>query len=324
MIRNERFLPFIVLFLLIPAFLMAQDPGQTENEEILFAKGFDLFKQGMYVESAEAFHAIAAKEGNNNLGVEAAYLEVIARIDAVDLEKAQVLTDAFLAKNPDNEHSIDLLYQRGRIAFLYGDYEEAISRFTHFTQEQRGSQLLPSALFWRAESLYLLGRTKDAFEELTLLVKNYPDSSKRGLAEWRLEVIGLESREGVLKRVVDFNKAKSLQGQEDEAYADSRKERDLEREHLLVMNLRSLYGFAGSWRTPLYAERTIVAVAAPAVAQPVVETPVQAPVQPDPLIAQAALEMSKANRLKELLGAKNAALELLANTLLAFAEELSK
>jgi hypothetical protein len=90
------------------------------------------------------------------------------------------------------------------------------------------------------------------------------------------------------------------------------------------MNLRSFYGFAGSWRTPLYAERTIVTVAAPAVAQPVVEAPVQAPAQPDPLIAQAALEMSKANRLKELLGAKNAALELLANTLLAFAEELSK
>jgi tetratricopeptide (TPR) repeat protein len=329
--RNEWLLLLIPVFFLIPAILLAQGSpiGSPQGApisvqkpydgDILFTRGFDLFKQGQYAESAEVFRVIAETEESDSLGIESAYLEVIARIDAVDLSRAQVLADAFLTKNPNSGHVVDLLYQRGRIAFLSGDYEEAVSRFTHFTQEQSGSQLLPSAIFWRAESLYLLGRTREAFEELTLLMKDYPDSPMQGLAEWRLEVIGLESRQGALKRLVDFDKAQSLQRQEDGALSDARREQKLEREHLLVMNLRSSYGFAGSWRTPLYAEKTVVKAAAPS---PVVAAPV--PAQPDPLIAQAAVEMSKANRLKELLAAKNATLEILTKTLLAFAEELSK
>ncbi|MCX7026833.1 MAG: tetratricopeptide repeat protein [Spirochaetes bacterium] len=317
MIRNKRLLPLIVLLVLITPFLSAQSSTQPDSGTILFAKGVDLFKQGMYTESADAFHAIFEKEGKRELGIDAAYLEVLARVNAAEFAKAQELADVFLASFPESEYKADLLYQRGRIAFQSGDYQEAIARFTHFMETQAGSPLLSSALFWRAESLYLLGRTKDAFEEYTRLASEYPDSPKLNLAQWRLELIGVESRAGVLKRIVDFDQAQGLQRLEDTARADFRMERDLEREHLLIMTLRSLYGFAGSWRMPLYAEKTVIETVPP-----------RAPPQSDPALTQAsakaAMEMAKVNRLKELLAAKNAALELLARTLLAFAEGLTK
>jgi outer membrane protein assembly factor BamD (BamD/ComL family) len=325
--RNASLLLIVFLLLLVPALLSAQDTPQNYDASLLFAKGFDLFKRGLYAESAEAFGAVAEGRENEAVGIEAAYFEVIARIDSGDLAKAEALADAFLARNAGSDHAVDLLYQRGRIAFLSADYEAAIARFTDFAATQAGSELVSSALFWRAESEYLLGRTRNAYEELVSLLKLYPATPKRDLAEWRLEAIGLESRAGALRRTLDFEEEQGFERLEDRGLSDARKERELEREHLLVSSLRSLYGFEGGyWRMPLYAERTIVEVAPPV------------PAGPDPAIAaaqaqasaaalataQAALELAKANRLKELLAAKNATLELLAQRLLAFAEELAK
>ena len=222
---------------------------------------------------------------------------------------------------------------------MLGRYRDALGEFFSFMSEYPASQNFAQALFFHSESLYLLGRGKDAAEGYRRIVMEFPDSPNRNTAGWRLEVIGIEAREARLARLLEFERRESIGNLARGSAVERWEEHVSERAYYLIRRLRSAYGLNGSWKLPLYVEKPKEIL--PAVAPKTEPTlpPLPAPDIPatrameearklmDEAQAQAqanALELLRLSRLNDLLAAKNAALRLLAAKLEAFASEVSK
>jgi TolA-binding protein len=324
--KSKIFLALLVT--IFPALLRAQ----VADASILFAKGFDLFKQGMYIEAAEAFSALSAQEENSALVGDADYMQVISMVNASRAEEADVLADRFLLRHPDSPNVSEIYYQKGRAAFIGGRFGDAIALFERFMADYPESPTFPSALFWHSEAYYMLGRTGEAREGFARLVDRFPSAAKRDVAEWRLEVIGLEAREGKLKRILEFDRSEAIQRQTSAEDMEKYSEHEKERMYILIRSLRAAYGLPGIWKVPLYAEKIPLEQVAPlpipeTLPVPVVEAaPTPAPPPPVDTSQQEAnaLELLRLNRLKDLLTAKSKTLRLLAEALQKFAAEVTK
>ncbi|HEY9054692.1 MAG TPA: hypothetical protein VIO60_07725 [Rectinemataceae bacterium] len=319
--------------------LFAQDAAsaggqgvKSHPESILFAQAFELYQRGEFVSSAQAFATLAEpKEGlsdaadpiRDSFRREAAYMEILARVNARELGDAEAKAQAFLNIGASAPQSAELGYQLGRIAFLKADYALAASRFSDVlsllpSESERkaaGASAHPSAaawggtreaaLYWKAECLYRLGKAGEALEILQGLARMAPEGHARNLALLRLEIMGLEERRAAESRNSAYAEMlasrRDWQSETAEILGDMR----MERGFALTQALRSAYGLSSSRDTRFYAEG---------------KDPL--PVPPGPTRAE--LELARANKLRQLLAAKNTSLELLAAALARFAEEVSK
>lgn len=336
--------------ILLAVFIAAWPVAAEDHDDpsLLFSKAFDLFRRGYFTEAAEAFSALEKRESaspDSSIAADAGCLGVIAVLNSGDADGADRAAERFLAKYPSSPKVKEVKFQAARAAFMLGRYREALGEFYSFMSEYPSGENFAQALFWHSESLYLLGRGKEAAEGYRRILTEFPDSPHRNTAGWRLEVIGIETREARLARLLEFERRESYGTLARGAAAERWEEHVSERAYYLIRRLRSAYGLNGSWKLPLYVEKPkeILPVLAPK-AEPV-PLPLPAPVPPaapdasatrameeartlmDEAKAQAqanALELLRLSRLNDLLAAKNAALRLLAAKLEAFAAEVAK
>lgn len=321
---------------LLPLLIFAcvQVFAQETAPDILFAKGFDLFKNGRFADSAAAFEALAADKAAGNILADVRYMQIVSLLNAGRPAEADILAAQFNRLFPGNSRGAEMTYQQGRIAFAQSHYKEALDYFSRFMADFPDSAMYPDALFWHSETLYQLGRIGPAHDGMRRLLAQFPESDKRAVAEWRLEVMGLEAREGRLKRILDFSREESLQRQRDYEGFEKYYEHALERYNLLIRSLRSTYGLTGFGKAPLYADSengTPTPILAfpvlPAYSEPPkVAVPAEQPnPQPQPVQPSlSAIELAKINKLNALLSAKNKLLRLLASKLEHYAAEVSK
>ena len=146
---------------------------------------------------------------------EAIYWSVLAYLGIGDQANAASSIDSFLAAYPANPRVPDLLYQRGRILFMKGDYQGALRVFAAFAAAAPSSDLMPSALYWSGECLYALGRLDEAERAFAAVIEKYPASVKVEAATYRRSLIELEYREQELLRLLTWSHEEALRAAED-------------------------------------------------------------------------------------------------------------
>jgi TolA-binding protein len=309
-----------VLLAITPRLAIAeQASADTENTvsldfQVLFAKAYDLFSQGRYADSSDAFSALASKAEGSALAVDAGYLALLSLVNAEKAAEARTLAESMMARHPNSAYLPEIEYQRCRADYMLGNFEAAAAGFGLFLQKHPEDVECASALFWRNESLLSLGRAAEALDGYLELLARFPGSPKRDAASWRLESLGCAARGGRTQRIDEFRKADDERRRTAAEAAEPIAEQRRERAYLLVRTLRGAYGMQGGWFLPLYADMSAAGFAG-------------ADAERKALQAQAnanAIEALRVNRLKELLAAKAETLRLLAQKLQQFAAEVSK
>ncbi|HWP68941.1 MAG TPA: tetratricopeptide repeat protein, partial [Rectinemataceae bacterium] len=331
MVKKKSWLILFFVVALSPPLVFAQDGDFA----FLFSKGFTLFKQGSFLESAKAFGALVEKGGEGDLVSDASYMELLSLVNAGKLEDAGILAESFLIRYPGDSHIPEVKYQNARIAFLSENFGKALELFSLFMDEYPENQSYSIALFWHSEALYRLGRLGEAQNGFLRFLGNFPASAMREAAEWRLEVMGLEAREAKLQRLLDFNINESITRQSDTEATERYFEHMLMRDFMIIRSLRSKYSFGGDNALQPGAEtlaaeekpQPVLAPLPPPPPPPQPAAPAPEPalpvVQPAPPSATA-VELAKLNRLKELLDAKSRVLGILAQKLEQYATEVSQ
>lgn len=304
-----------VLLAILPHVASAQEASAQEADlQVLFAKAYDLFSQGSYADSSDAFLALASKAQGASLAVDAGYLALLSLVNAGKASEARIAAESLMTRYPESPYSSEIEYQRSRADYMLGDFSAALSGFERFTEKYPESAACSSALFWRAESLLALGRAAEALDAYQDLLARFPGSPKRDAAEWRLESLGYAAREGRARRIDEFLQTDVERREATAEAAEPSFEQRRERTYLLVRTLRGAYGMKGGWSLPLYADMNVPGLPA-------------ASAERQALQAQAsanALEALRVSRLKELLAAKAETLRLLAQKLEQFASEVAK
>lgn len=327
MFKKKSWLILFFAVALSPPLIFAQDGDFA----FLFSKGFTLFKQGSFLESAKAFGALAEKGGEGDLVSDASYMELLSLVNAGKLEDAGILAEKFLNRYPGDSHIPEVKYQNARIAFLGENFGKALELFSLFMGEYPENQSYSIALFWHSEALYRLGRLGEAQNGFLRFLGNFPNNAMREAAEWRLEVMGLEARAAKLQRLLDFNINESITRQSDTETTERYFEHMLMRDFMIIRSLRSKYSFGGDTLQPgaetLAAEEkpqpALALPPPPPTPQPAAPAPILPVEQPAPPSATA-IELAKLNRLKELLDAKSRVLVILAQKLEQYATEVSQ
>jgi len=192
----------------------AGQASQADAKSILL-KGVDLFGQEKYQEALDLFGKVLSDPRAKTERPEAAYWSVLSYLAIGDQATAAASIDAFISAYPTSPRLPDLLYQRGRILYTKGDYEEALKVFAAFSEAAPNSDLFPSALYWSGECLYALGRLEEAERAFAAVVQKYPQSVKVEAATYRQSLIGLEYRQRELLKLLTWSHEESLRSVED-------------------------------------------------------------------------------------------------------------
>jgi TolA-binding protein len=179
------------------------------------AAGMQAFNAERYGDALDAFASILADPKAASLRSDATYWSVLAYLALGDQAAAGKAIDAYLAAYPDGPRVPDLLYQRGRILYAKGSYEDALRTFSSFITAAPDHSLVPSALYWGGECLYSLGRLDDADKAFQTLMDRYPTSVKVEAARYRRELISLEFRESELLKLLTWSHEEALRAAED-------------------------------------------------------------------------------------------------------------
>jgi outer membrane protein assembly factor BamD (BamD/ComL family) len=200
----------LVLAALALCYTLASAFGQNAVQQDTLRRGIELFAEGRYAEAVPLFDGLYLDAGAGALRAEGAYWSGMAHIASGDLEAAERGIDIFLATFPDHAKGAELLYQRGRVAYLRKDYERAVQVLSSYALKYPQADYLPSALFWSAESLYALGRLPEADKLYRTLVERYPDHIKTEAARYRMALVQFKYREDELLTLLKWSHEESL------------------------------------------------------------------------------------------------------------------
>lgn len=184
--------------------------GQSSSNADALKRGIELFADGRYTEALPLFDTLFMDPGAGAYRAEGAYWAAMAHIATGDAKSADKAIDTFLTSFPGHERSAELVYQRGRLAFLLKDYERAVQVLASYVSSYPKGEYLSAAIFWSAESLYALGRIPDAEKLYRTVVERYPESVKAEAARYRLALVQFKYREDELLTLLKWSHEESL------------------------------------------------------------------------------------------------------------------
>jgi len=199
----------------LPAPCQEAAPASQADAKAALLAGVELFGQERYQDALDVFGKVLADPRARSERPEAAYWSVLSYLAIGDQTAAAASIDAFVSAYPTSPRLPDLLYQRGRILYSRGSFEEAIKVFAAFSEAAPDSDLFPSALYWSGECLYALGRLEEAERAFAAVVQKYPQSVKVEAASYRRSLIGLEYRQRELLKLLTWSHEESLRSVEE-------------------------------------------------------------------------------------------------------------
>lgn len=185
------------------------------DPQALLDRGEALFAQGRYGDAIGTFGGLLNDPRAAAQRSEAMYWSALAYLGEGDRDGAASTIDAFLAAYPFSPRVPDMLYQKGRILYLKGRYQEALQVFAAFARAAPASDLMPAALYWSGECLYSLGQLDEAERAFSEVIDKYPSSVKVEAALYRRSLIKLEYREGELMKLLTWSHEEALRAAED-------------------------------------------------------------------------------------------------------------
>ena len=202
---------FPILFLLLV--LISAVSAQTTPASVL-AQGQDAYAKGDYLAALTQFQKLVSDPDARNqpepfLWLAKTYFAVL------DTKNASLNLDYFLQNFPKDPGRTEGLYLQARILYSDGDYALAIQAFAQYLDLAPSGDQVPNALFWMAESAFLLGHYQEAANLYTKIVQGYPSSFKLEAARYRLSVIDLRHREEELLKLLQWSHSEALNSAEE-------------------------------------------------------------------------------------------------------------
>jgi tetratricopeptide (TPR) repeat protein len=173
-------------------------------------RGIELFAEARYAEALPYFDAILIDPAAGSLRADGAYWSAITLLASGDPQAAEKAIESFLATFPGHARTGELMYQKARAAYLQKDYDRAIKTFQAYTSAYPDGDMVSSAIFWTAESLYSLGRLAEAEKLYKTIGEKYQDSVKAEAAKYRLSLIQFKYREDELLTLLKWSHEESL------------------------------------------------------------------------------------------------------------------
>ena len=189
--KNKSFVAVVLLllFLLPPIGISAG----TDTDSNLLVQGLEAYRQEDW--STALFFLRKASTLPENLNAETWYVLIMSEIFAGDYESVETDGEYFVKTFPNSSYMANVEYQMARAWFNTGEYQKAIDSFGSFCAKYSENSLVPSALFWMAESLYQTFNFEEASAIFERIVTDFPSSPKVVEAAFRLDLLSQRERE---------------------------------------------------------------------------------------------------------------------------------
>ena len=199
---------FVILFLLVDISLFSQSEFYSNYE-----KGKEAYLNSMY-DRALTYFENALSESSSEYKAVIYYWTGQSHMALDNYSKAESIFDLIISDYPETVESVNSRYQKGRISFKKGSYEEAIEKMHSFLELSGDNRLNGNAYFWIGESLFFLGHKKDALFFYSKVINSYPESYKYEASVYRSELIKLGEREEELLKLLKWSHEESLRERE--------------------------------------------------------------------------------------------------------------
>jgi len=189
--KNKSFVAVVLLLLLLlPPIGVSAGTGTDSN---LLVQGLEAYRQEDW--STALFFLRKASTLPENLNAETWYVLIMSEIFAGDYESVETDGAYFVKTFPNSSYMANVEYQMARAWFNTGEYQKAIDSFGSFCAKYSENSLVPSALFWMAESLYQTFNFEEASAIFERIVTDFPSSPKVVEAAFRLDLLSQRERE---------------------------------------------------------------------------------------------------------------------------------
>lgn len=181
--------------------------GQSFNSDYL-SRGKDAYARGDW--SGAVVSLKKAVSSSESTSTEAWYWLVMAEISSGDYSSAINDADIFLSSWSNDIRYGDVMYQKGRAAYLAGSYDTAIIVLGNFSNKFPKNEYVSHSLYWIGESLYAVGRFSESKAIFEKLISEYPLSVKKEAATYKIELIKQKNREEELLEILKWSHEESL------------------------------------------------------------------------------------------------------------------
>jgi TolA-binding protein len=248
-LMRMRFYQFLVVFLLLPCTLPAQD--SKENSD--FKLAVSLYNDKMYDLALEQFKQFTNLFPNSTQSIEARYYIALTQLKLKKFDDARYSFQNFALSYPDNVKTPDAWMNVAEVYLALNNLPEAALAFERVKTFNPKSKQAPGALLKAAEYYQKAGDREDAKRVLRILTQEYsdPDVILPGYLQYASLLMGDRDYEGVrtaCKKVIEATKDPVLRPQALLLSADAlwRLERFREAETLLneiITNFRLSPGY---------------------------------------------------------------------------------
>ncbi|MDR2965100.1 MAG: tetratricopeptide repeat protein [Treponema sp.] len=207
----------LILFFLIVAGVSAQNSGTFTAR---YNNGVALYNSGHFYEAAAEFRCaqeIAASEYN---WAGATYWVILSQLAYTDYGSALIDMQELNRKAPNSIFNRDMVYHRGRIYFNQGYFEDALLLFRQYIDSvaetgEDAQHRKAAAYYWMAECLFAMGQFDDAERFYAWVLASYPESPKREVSSYRIDLIRQKKIESELLALLQWSHEEALRTSEE-------------------------------------------------------------------------------------------------------------
>ncbi len=171
--------------------------------------GLELYRGGRWRDAIISLRQTAASAGAD-VAAEAQYWIALAELASGDYEASLRDLEDLSAKKNAASFTAEIPYQKGRVLYHLGRYDEAIQMLKTYGDASVDAARKSASAYWIGECLYALGRFTEARAAFSLVVDRYPDSVKYEASYYRVSLIDQKGRETELLKLLKWSHEESL------------------------------------------------------------------------------------------------------------------
>ncbi|RKX78491.1 MAG: hypothetical protein DRP87_06160 [Spirochaetes bacterium] len=197
----------LIFFLLLSGFSLF---SQSERGKTLLLRGIENFRVSLYNEALKDFRDIILDPGLERFHGDAYFWIAKSYMALEQFVDAEKNLEYFLVNYKDNPNFPEAFYQKGRLFYIQGEYENSIQVFYSFIEKYENSPYIANSYYWIGESLYSMGHFDEALKIFKKVIQDYPKSFKVEAAKYRISLIELERRERELLKFLKWSHEETL------------------------------------------------------------------------------------------------------------------
>jgi len=210
-------------FLLITIFFLPEISCAQESEQIFLRRynsGTQLYQSERWYEAAIEFRRAQETAADIDNWSRALYWVILSELAYSDYGSALRDMDELERRSPASVYSRDMVYHRGRVYFNQGYFEDAIVLFRRYLDsvfdiDRETEDRRAAAFFWMGECLFSTGYFDEAVRYYTWVIEKYPESPKREISTYRIDIIKQKKIENELLALLQWSHEESLRTSED-------------------------------------------------------------------------------------------------------------